>query len=337
MSDLPTQIPVTRLPPLLTWLGLATLATAPLPAWALDAPLAADAHVSASSPANNFGALPNLNVGGGATALLRFDLSALPAGTTAAKLVKANLLLYVNRVGSPGAIELQAVNSTWSESAVSASTQPATAGAGSGTNVPVSTAGQFISVDLTTQVKHWISNPGTNFGLALTPALSAPGTVIFLDSKENSATAHVARLDLTLADQGPQGPKGDTGAAGAPGASGSTGATGATGAPGAPGAPGPKGDTGPAGPVALSYVRQTYSMAAGNGVAVEASCPANTYVVGGSCGYTPLDVGLFDVRVAYAGISGRTNYRCVVHNAGSVSRILTYGAICASATTVTGP
>jgi hypothetical protein len=31
----------------------------------------------------NFGALPNLNVGGGATSLLKFDLSTLPPGTTA--------------------------------------------------------------------------------------------------------------------------------------------------------------------------------------------------------------------------------------------------------------
>ena len=62
-------------------------------AQALDAPLAADTHASTALPANNFGALPTVNVGGGATGLLRFDLGTLPAGTTAAKLVKATLLL----------------------------------------------------------------------------------------------------------------------------------------------------------------------------------------------------------------------------------------------------
>jgi len=58
-------------------------------AQALDAPLAADTHTSSALPANNFGALPTINVGGGATGLLRFDLGTLPAGTTAARLVKA--------------------------------------------------------------------------------------------------------------------------------------------------------------------------------------------------------------------------------------------------------
>jgi hypothetical protein len=60
-------------------------------------------------------------------------------------------------------------------------------------------------VDVTAQARQWVSNPGSNFGLALAPAPSAPGTVAFFDSKENTATGHVARLDLTLSDQGPQG------------------------------------------------------------------------------------------------------------------------------------
>jgi len=49
------------------------------PALALDAPLAADSHISTSLPASNFGTLPTLNVGGGSTGLLRFDLGTLPA------------------------------------------------------------------------------------------------------------------------------------------------------------------------------------------------------------------------------------------------------------------
>lgn len=55
------------------WLALGALANAP--AWALDAPLAADAHVNSTLPTGNFGSLPTLNVGGGAQALLRFDLA----------------------------------------------------------------------------------------------------------------------------------------------------------------------------------------------------------------------------------------------------------------------
>jgi hypothetical protein len=236
-------------------------------AQALDTPLAADTHVNTTLPANNFGSLPQLNIGGGATALLRFDLSTLPAGTTAAKLVKASLKLYVNRIGAAGAIEVLGLNGAWDEATVTASSPPPTAGAGSGVSLPVSRAGQFVSVDLTPLVRQWITSPATAWGVALQPALSAPATVVFLDSKENTATAHAATLDLTLADQGPAGPQGLTGAKGATGAQGPKGDTGpigppglkgdtgAQGAQGATGAQGPKGDTGPAGATGVVTIR----------------------------------------------------------------------------------
>jgi len=101
------------------------------PALALDAPVAADAHVSASLPTTHFGNLPNLNVGGGSTGLLRFDLGTLPSATTAAKLVKATLVLYVNRVGIAGTIEAQTINSAWTEAAVTQGSAPVTSGASS--------------------------------------------------------------------------------------------------------------------------------------------------------------------------------------------------------------
>ena len=235
-----------------TLIGLA-LVGASASALALDAPLSADAHISSQQPGLNFGALPTLNVGGGATALMQFDLSTLPPAVTSAKLVKASLLLWVNRVGTPGTLELQTVLSAWSEAAVSASTAPVLSGPGSGTLVAVGAAGQFVAIDVTAQVKGWINNPGSNFGLALTPALQAPTSVAFFDSKENTATGHVARLDLTLADQGPAGPQGATGASGASGPQGATGPAGAVGAvgprgqTGATGATGAQGNSGPQG------------------------------------------------------------------------------------------
>lgn len=228
-------------------------------AWAVEAVPAADTHISASLPASNFGALPTLNVGGGSQALLRFDLGTLPAGLTATKLQKASLVLYVNRVGTPGAIEAQTVYSPWTELGATAASPPTTSGAGSVPAVPVSAAGQFLAIDVTAQVRQWITSPGSNHGFALVPAVSAPATMVFFDSKENTATGHVARLDLSLMDQGP---KGDTGPAGPPGPKGDTGAPGAPGLAGAPGAPGAKGDTGaqgPAGPQGPSGVNQIRS------------------------------------------------------------------------------
>lgn len=228
--------------PLCRLAALAAALLPALPAPAAQPPLLADAHVSAAQPAINFGGLPTLNVGGGATGLLRFDLATLPAGTTAAKVVKASLVLYVNRVGTPGAVELQAVNAPWSEAGVTAGTLPPLSGAGSGPLLPVAAAGQYLSVDVTALVKQWVGNPASNFGLAITPALAAPATVAFFDSKENTATGHVAQLDITLADQGAKGDPGPPGLPGLPGA------TGATGPKGDKGEPGPVGATGPAGP-----------------------------------------------------------------------------------------
>ena len=146
--------------------ALLALAAAATSAQALDAPLAADAHVSSLQPGLNFGALPTLNVGGGSSALLRFNLATLPPAVTPAKLVKANLLLWVNRVGTPGAVELQTVMSAWSEAGVSAGNVPVSGGAGSGSVVAVVEAGQFVAVDVTAQVTAWINNPGSNFGFA---------------------------------------------------------------------------------------------------------------------------------------------------------------------------
>lgn len=329
-------------------------------ALALDLPLAADTHVSTAAPATNFGSLTALNVGNGATGLLRFDLSVLPAAMTPSKLVKATLLLYANRIGTAGAIEVQPVLSAWSEATVTAANAPVLGGASSGVTVPVSAAGQFVAVDVTPLVKAWLVG-SANQGLALVPALSAPGTVVFFDSKENTATAHVARLDLTLSDQGPagpqgaqgltgaqgqqglQGPKGDTGPQGpqgAPGAPGAQGATGAQGARGATGATGATGSTGPAGPVTLTYLTKQFDVQSGVMHDNNLQCPANTYLVGGGCGHRDFNTAAFDLVLHYTGphISApRSAYRCFAENKGSSARAVLMYAICSSASSVTGP
>jgi hypothetical protein len=69
----------------------------PLPC-ATDAPLVGDAHVLPSFPTVNFGSISKLYVRNGSRALMQFDLSSVPAGTTATQLARANLRSYVNRV-----------------------------------------------------------------------------------------------------------------------------------------------------------------------------------------------------------------------------------------------
>src|ERR1700678_1479661 len=82
--------------------GFAGLVGAARPAVAVEATLVADAHVNSALPGVNSGAISNLNVGAGYTALLQFDLSTLPVGTTAGQVLRATLRLYCNRVDTAG-------------------------------------------------------------------------------------------------------------------------------------------------------------------------------------------------------------------------------------------
>jgi hypothetical protein len=209
--------------------------------------LVADAHVNSAFPAVNSGAISNLNVGGGYTALLQFDLSLLPAGTTAAQIQRAVMRVYCNRVTTPGTVSMAPLTGAWNESSVTFATMPAM-----GTPVaslPVTQAGQFVAVDVTALVQGWVSSAATNYGVALTAGTAA----VQFDSKENDESSHAATLDVVLADTGPTGATGPAGAMGFPGPAGAigpqgiAGPMGAQGPAGAAGPPGPVGATGPAG------------------------------------------------------------------------------------------
>ena len=224
-----------------------------------QATLVGDAHVSSAQPTVNAGSLSNLNVGGGYTALVQFDLSTLPAGTTAAQISRATLRVFCNRADAPGAVQVQAVGGAWTESAVTYATLPPL-GATVQT-AQVSAAGQFVAFDVTQAVQAWVSGAATNNGLAL---VGATGTVVQFDSKESDQTSHEPVLEIALAAggsgtvgaigptgatgaTGATGPQGIPGANGAQGLAGAAGATGAMGAVGATGATGANGATGPQG------------------------------------------------------------------------------------------
>lgn len=203
---------------------------------ALDVTLSGDASVNSAHASVNYGALSNLYVGNGSTAFLQFDLTTLPPGTTSAQVSHATLTVFVNRVNAPGAVTVSPVSAAWGEYSVTAAGAPAVGGPIGSVNV--AQAGQFVSMDVTTQVKAWLDTPASNNGLALTSG----GADVLLDSKENDETAHAARLDITLVNQGLQGIQGVAGATGA------TGATGPAGPQGVQGIQGPIGPAGPTGP-----------------------------------------------------------------------------------------
>jgi hypothetical protein len=208
-------------------------------AHATNVALTGDAHVSLTRSTTNFGTLANLYVGNGNTALLQFDLSTLPAGLTSSQVAHATLTVFVNRVNTGGTVSLSPVTSAWSESAVTYATIP-TIGA------PVdafsaATAGQYVTLDVTSLVQGWVTAPATNFGLALTSTAAN----VLLDAKENDETGHAASLDVTITSMG------------ATGAQGPAGAPGIQGAPGLNGAPGIAGATGPAGPAGAAGANGT--------------------------------------------------------------------------------
>src|SRR5271156_2316631 len=210
-------------------MGFAGLLSAARPAVAVEATLVADAHVNSALPAVNSGAISNLNVGGGYTALLQFDLSTLPAGTTAAQVSRATLRLYCNRMDTAGSVSVQRVNGSWGEYSVTYGTLP---GLGSAAQtVSVGQSGAYVAVDVTGLVQGWISSPSTNNGVALT----AGTAVLQFDSKENDLTGHAAVLDVALASAsatGATGPAGPQGVAGPTGPVGPQGLQGPAGAPG---------------------------------------------------------------------------------------------------------
>jgi hypothetical protein len=244
-----------------TLLGTALSLAAMQTGWAITAPIVADTYLSSSLPANNFGTLPNLNVGNGNQALIKFDVAgSLPAGIDSTKISKAVLRLWVNKISTPGSIDVAAVTTPWTEIAVTQNTAPA-----AGISVPLSpvtTSGNYVLVDVTNLVKTWADYPAQNNGLVVTASAST-STSVFIDSKENTTTSHAPELEIAVEGpagpqgiagaqgptgaQGPAGPIGPQGPAGAQGATGTQGPAGAQGAAGAVGPQGPKGDTGATG------------------------------------------------------------------------------------------
>ena len=206
--------------------------------------LVADAHVSSARPSINAGTLTNLNVGGGYTALLRFDLSMLPTGTTAAQVTRAALRVYCNRADTPGLVAVQPVGGAWAEYGVTYATLPVLGAAVQ--TAQVSDADSFVIFDVTATVQGWIAGTTSNNGVALT----AGSAVLQFDSKENDETGHAAELQIVLAAGG-VGTQGPVGAQGLVGPQGLAGLNGAQGPAGPQGLHGFAGATGPAGPAGI--------------------------------------------------------------------------------------
>ena len=242
-------------------------------AWASSGGPLGDTYVSPTNDALNFGNLGTIAVGPlgasnapGNTGLFQFDLSNLPAGTTAANIGKATLTVYLNKVLVAGGLNFAEVSTPWSESAVTFATRPSGIGAFA-TNVPVSASGEYVTVDVTNVVKSWVSGALPNYGVEVTASLSSPTTSVVLDSKESTTTSHPAQLDITIVSQGPQGTQGTQGSQGSQGPQ---------------GLQGPQGILNYAvsyGPLPTVLVSNSSSLVASFGYEVSITLPANAKVL----------------------------------------------------------
>jgi hypothetical protein len=260
-------------------LALVTLGCS-LPVGAANLALSGDAYTSSAAPSQNFGRLPQLAVTPSSRALLQFNMAAIPAGTNPAIIPKANLILYVNHVVTPGTVTAYLVTDAWEEGSVTDSTFP---GHTPNPSISVSVGGsdQFVDVDLTNLVVEMLKHPSEYYGIAL---VSEDASVYF-DSKENASTSHSAILDVIIpGPTGSHGPAGPTGAAGPVGPIGPTGSAGS------------QGPAGPAGPAGGSFQLggwQTfsYSCAASNSCYTTASCSVSgNQVIAGGCGFRESDI-----------------------------------------------
>ena len=127
------------------------------------------------------------------TAFLRFAVE--ETGMTAGTVEKARLTLYFPSVTKVGDLRLHVVTQDWEETfAGSTRTQP-----GMGAAFLTIPAGsvikkQFIIVDVTQQVKDWLTTPGSNYGIAVSSA-EGIGNVT-MGSKEGSASGYPALLEM---------------------------------------------------------------------------------------------------------------------------------------------
>lgn len=145
-------------------------------------------------------------------ALLKFDIaSVIPAGTAPTDVKKAVIKVWVNpsRDFISGGCLLKKVTSNWTEFRNDSLTSKVpTFGANFG-SVAVYRRNSFITFDITSLVQEWVSG-SPNFGVALyTRYLVVPAVVvdnpslahpcrIWIDSKENKATAHEPTLQIVL-------------------------------------------------------------------------------------------------------------------------------------------
>ena len=148
------------------------------------APLQQDTYIDPARPDKNFGSKNALLVDAqsGEFGLLQFDLSEFGGVVQ-----HATLSVDIASLRTPGTIQILEVLGSWIEDVVTYNQAPTHTSVPSG-NVAISEAdaGGRISIDVTSLAQNWVTNPGSNHGLAL---VGLDGISMGLASKEADSAA----------------------------------------------------------------------------------------------------------------------------------------------------
>lgn len=178
--------------------GLACL-LAPIPAQA-DTLHATDDAFTTPNPAANRGnnavvrVQRNL-VGNERRGFVRFDFSALPAGTGGADVDRATLRLFSTSFANfaPGRVSLHALSIPWTEATLTRGNEESPLPAPFATGVLIGSENDVVSVDVTAVVQGWIDSPGSNNGIAIVPEEVLN---VRFASKESASQSHPMELEV---------------------------------------------------------------------------------------------------------------------------------------------
>lgn len=144
--------------------------------------------------ARGYGKHPTLSLAPkGAAVLLRFDVNDFAGLIAADRVSSARVILDITKVRKPGSLKFHRVTSEWTESANGLREAPSFLPTPFAT-LPADTVKteQFAMIDLTAEVKQWLTAPGTDFGIAIT---STEANLDFA-SKEGAAEGEPAWLEI---------------------------------------------------------------------------------------------------------------------------------------------
>lgn len=131
--------------------------------------------------------------------LIRFDVSAIPAGTSI-----ADVKLNVRVVGecwykrTSATVTAYRVSQSWSETAATWNTQPATAEAYGSVAIPLNYgAGGWYSLDVTSLARGWVNGSTPNYGLMLRAPESGGDDFAFIEIASRSWSGYEPYLQIT--------------------------------------------------------------------------------------------------------------------------------------------